>query len=60
MSTSVEKKLKSHVLDDVTYTKAQVIWAKIGLVIGLWGVFATSLIILLICTKFPAVFGITL
>ncbi len=60
MATSVEKKLKSHVLDEVTYTKAQVIWAKVGLLIGLWGVFATALIILLLCTKFPSVVGITL
>ncbi|MCD8210168.1 MAG: hypothetical protein LUC37_01350 [Prevotella sp.] len=51
MATDVEKILKSHVLDDVTYTKAQVIWAKIGLVIGLWGVFLTALIILFLCTR---------
>ncbi len=59
MATNVEKELKSNVLDDVTYTKSQVILAKAGLVIGLWGPFVAALIILLLCTKFPQILGIT-
>ncbi len=51
MATNVEKQLKSHVLDDVTYTRAQVIWAKVGLVVGLWGPFLAFLVGLYLCTR---------
>ncbi len=49
--TNAEKVLKSHVLDDITYTRGQVLGAKAGLIIGLWGVFLTALIILFLCVK---------
>ncbi len=48
---NAEKALKSNVLDDVTYTKKQVAGAYAGLIIGLWGVFFTTLVILFLCTR---------
>lgn len=45
------KALKKNVLDDVTYTKAQKVWAYIGLAIGLWGVFFGFVFILFLMTQ---------
>ncbi len=45
------KALKRNVLDDITYTKTQVVMAYIGLVIGLWGVFFTTVAILFLMTQ---------
>ncbi|MCD7714382.1 MAG: hypothetical protein LUI08_05610 [Prevotella sp.] len=43
--------LKKNVLDDVVYTKAQKVWAYIGLAIGLWGVFFGFVFILFLMTQ---------
>ncbi len=45
------KALKKNVLDDVTYTTAQRVWAYIGLAIGLWGVFFGFVFILFLMTQ---------
>ncbi|MCD8282990.1 MAG: hypothetical protein LUC22_07040 [Prevotella sp.] len=45
------KALKKNVLDDIVYTKAQKVWAYIGLAIGLWGVFFTCVFILFLMTQ---------
>ncbi len=45
------KALKKNVIDDITYTKAQKVWAYIGLAIGLWGVFFTCVAILFFMTQ---------
>ncbi len=45
------KALKKNVLDDITYSKAQKVWAYIGLAIGLWGVFFTCVAILFFMTQ---------
>ncbi len=49
--SEIEKQLRAHVLDEVTYSKKQVVFAYIGLFIGLWGCFVTVVIILFCMTR---------
>lgn len=45
------KELKGNVLDDVTYTRKEVRGAWVKLIIGLWGLFVISLLVLLLLTR---------
>ncbi|MCD8287733.1 MAG: hypothetical protein LUC18_02695 [Porphyromonadaceae bacterium] len=52
MKTNVEKKLRANVIDeDAQYTPRQVAWARVGLVLGLWGPFVLSVVILYISVR---------
>ncbi len=48
---NVRKTLKKNVLDDIVYSKTQKVFAWIGLIVGLWGLFLTTVIILFSMTQ---------
>ncbi len=48
--TNVEKQLKSHVLDNIEYSKGQIRVAYLGLIFGLWVVFFTCVALLFCMT----------
>ncbi len=57
--SETEKKLRANVLDDgVKYSKTTVVLSWIGLFVGLWGFFITTVIILYLMTR--GYIGITL
>ncbi|MCD8313150.1 MAG: hypothetical protein LUC24_03230 [Bacteroidales bacterium] len=43
--------LKGNVIDEVTYTKKEVRIAWVKLILGLWGVFFASLLVLFLLTR---------
>ncbi len=51
LQSEITAKLKSHVIDEVTYSKTTVVLSWIWLAVGLWGFFIGATILLYLMTR---------